>query len=59
MPKIVHDKDIYQAVIQVISECGYAGATTRQMADVANVSEVTLFRKYGTKLQLIKHIKTH
>lgn len=54
MPKIVQDKDIYQAVIQVISERGYAGATTRQMADVANVSEVTLFRKYGTKLQLIK-----
>lgn len=54
MPKIVEDEEIYQAVMQVISERGYAGATTKQMADSANVSEVTLFRKYGSKLQLVK-----
>lgn len=54
MPKIVKDEDIYRAVMQVVNERGYAGATTKQMADAANVSEVTLFRKYGNKLQLIK-----
>jgi AcrR family transcriptional regulator len=54
MPKIVADEQIFQAVIQVVSERGYAGATTRQMADAAGVSEVTLFRKYETKAQLVK-----
>ena len=54
MPKIVADELIFQAVIQVVSERGYAGATTRQMADSAGVSEVTLFRKSETKAQLVK-----
>jgi AcrR family transcriptional regulator len=54
MPKVVKDEDIYHAVIQVITERGYAGATTKQMAEAAQVSEVTLFRKYGTKLQLVR-----
>jgi AcrR family transcriptional regulator len=54
MPKIVKDEEIYQAVIQVVSECGYSGATTKQMAKAANVSEVTLFRKYGSKQQMVK-----
>ncbi len=54
MPKIIRDEEIYQAVMQVVSERGYAGATTKQMAEAANVSEVTLFRKYHNKLQLIK-----
>ena len=54
MPKIVNDEEIYQAVMQVVSERGYSGATTKQMAEAANVSEVTLFRKYGSKVQLVR-----
>ncbi len=54
MPKIISDEDIYQAVMQVVSERGYAGATTKQMAEAANVSEVTLFRKYDNKFRLVK-----
>jgi len=54
MPKIVEDEKIYQAVMKVVMEYGYAGATTKQMADAANVSEVTLFRRYDSKLQLVK-----
>ncbi len=54
MPKIVKDADIYSAVIQIVTERGYAGATTKQMAEAAQVSEVTLFRKYGSKPQLVK-----
>ena len=54
MPKIVDDSQIYLAVIQVISERGYSGATTKQLADVADVSEMTLFRKYGNKAELVK-----
>ena len=54
MPKILEDEQIYHAVIQVVSERGYVGATTKQMADAADVSEVTLFRKYGSKQELVK-----
>jgi len=54
MPKIVRDEDIFRAVIRVIVLRGYAGATTKEMAEAANVSEMTLFRKYETKAQLVK-----
>jgi AcrR family transcriptional regulator len=54
MPKLVKDEDIFQAVIQVILERGYSSATTKQIADAANVSEVTIFRKYKNKAQLVK-----
>ena len=54
MPKILKDEQIYYAVIQVVAERGYTGATTKQMARAAKVSEVTLFRKYGSKQQLVK-----
>ncbi len=54
MPKVLNDADIYRAVIQVVTERGYAGATTKQMAEAADISEVTLFRKYGSKPQLVK-----
>ena len=43
MPKVIEDDQIFRAVIQTISERGYAGATTRQIADAAQISEVTLF----------------
>ena len=54
MPKILEDEKIYYAVMQVVAERGYTGATTKQMADAADVSEVTLFRKYGSKQKLVK-----
>jgi len=54
MPKIVKDEDIFQAVRKVIIERGYASATTKEIADAANVSEITLFRKYKNKAQLVK-----
>ncbi len=58
MPKIIANEEIFQAVLQVVSECGYARATTKQMAEAANVSEVTLFRKFDSKRQLIKQAVT-
>ncbi len=54
MPKIIDDEQIYQAVMQVMSERGYARATTKQMAELAGVSEVTLFRKYESKAELVR-----
>ena len=59
MPKIVNDQDIYQAVIQIVSELGYSRATTRQMAQAAGVSEMTLFRKFSSKANLVRQAIAH
>ena len=54
MPKIIENETIYRAAMQAVMERGYAGATTKQIAEAARISEVTLFRKYDNKAQLIK-----
>jgi len=54
MPKVITDMQIFQAVMEIVAERGYAGATTRQIAEAAGVSEVTLFRKYDSKAELVK-----
>ena len=54
MPKVITDMQIFQSVMEIIAERGYAGATTRQIAESAGISEVTLFRKYGTKAELVR-----
>ena len=58
MPKIIEDEQVYLAALQTITERGYAGATTKQIAEAAHMSEVTLFRKYGSKAELIKQAIT-
>lgn len=55
MPKMISDEHIYNAVIKTISERGFRGASTRLMAKNAGISEITLFRKYGTKVGLVKN----
>lgn len=52
MPKIIQDEIVYRAAVQVVIERGYSGATTKSIAEVAGISEVSLFRKYGNKAQL-------
>src|SRR6185437_17057975 len=37
------------AAAQVYAEAGYRGATTRRIAHEAGVSEITLFRQFGSK----------
>ena len=59
MPKIIRDEDVFRAVMLVITARGYDGATTRQLAAAAGMSEVTLFRKYGSKAELVRRAVTH
>jgi AcrR family transcriptional regulator len=40
-------------VIATVLEHGYAGATTRQIAETAGINEVTLFRRFGDKRRLM------
>lgn len=58
MPKIIPDEQIYRAAMQAVIERGYSGATTKQIAAAADISEVTLFRKYGSKAELVKQAIT-
>jgi AcrR family transcriptional regulator len=45
---------ILEAALQVFSEAGSRGATTRRIAEVAGVNEVTLFRQFGCKERLLR-----
>jgi len=44
------------AAIKLISEKGYLGATTREIAQEAGVTELTLFRHFGSKEQLFEQV---
>jgi AcrR family transcriptional regulator len=47
-------EDLLQATLKVVSEKGYLGATTRQIAREAGVTELTLFRHFGSKEKLFE-----
>lgn len=47
---------ILDAALQLISERGYNGATTREIAKEAGVREITLFRHFGTKENLFEEL---
>lgn len=47
---------LLQATIELVSERGYLGATTREIAALAGVSELTLFRKFGKKEHLFEEM---
>jgi AcrR family transcriptional regulator len=49
-------KRIIQAAIKVFGEQGYAKATTRGIAAAAEVNEVTLFRHFGSKQNLLVEV---
>ena len=44
------------AAAKVYAEAGFRGATTRKIAEVAGVNEVTLFRLFGSKVNLIAEV---
>jgi len=45
-------EELLKAALKVVSEKGYLGATTREIAKVAGVTELTLFRHFGSKEKL-------
>ena len=47
---------LLKATLKMISEKGYLGATTREIARQAGVTELTLFRHFGTKEQLFEEL---
>jgi TetR/AcrR family transcriptional regulator len=52
------DQDILDAAMSVFGKEGYTGATTRMIAKTAGVNEVTLFRKFGSKDNILRAVIT-
>ena len=46
-------RNILEAALEVYSQLGFRGATTRRIADAAGVNEVTVFRHFGSKDALL------
>ncbi|MBI5181656.1 MAG: TetR/AcrR family transcriptional regulator [Nitrospirae bacterium] len=49
-------KKILEATLKLISQKGYLGTTTREIAREAGVTEVTLFRHFGSKERLFEEV---
>lgn len=45
---------IVNAAAELFAQAGYRGATTRRIAEAACVNEVTIFRHFGSKQELIR-----
>lgn len=54
MPAAIDAVHILESVLNVWGEDGYQRATTRKVAALAGISEVTLFRRYGGKAALFR-----
>ena len=60
MKKTITKQRLLDATLKLISEKGYLGATTREIAQEAGVTELTLFRHFGTKEKLFEYLlKNH
>ena len=50
---MISRQKLLEAATKVFAEVGFRGATTRRIAEEAGVNEVTLFRLFGSKSQLM------
>ena len=51
--KIISNRQITDAAMELIIEKGYSNMTTKDIAVRANVNETTLFRRFGSKKEII------
>jgi AcrR family transcriptional regulator len=59
MPKVIDESKIFSAALDILVSHGYEGATTQKIAAVAEINEVTLFRKFGNKAGLFEKAIEH
>jgi AcrR family transcriptional regulator len=59
MPKAIDEAALFEATVREFAELGYAEATTLGIAKRAGINEVTLFRRYGNKADLIRAALLH
>lgn len=53
MPKIIDDSYVYRVATESLVKWGYEGATASRIAEAAGIHEATIFRKYGSKAELL------
>ena len=53
MPKVIDEDRIFEVAAALFVRHGYAGTKTKEIARKAGVNEATLFRRYGSKAQLM------
>jgi TetR/AcrR family transcriptional regulator len=53
---VVKDDEILDAALKIILREGYDGATTKLIADEADINEVTLFRKFHSKENILQAV---
>ncbi|MBI5193602.1 MAG: TetR/AcrR family transcriptional regulator [Nitrospirae bacterium] len=56
MVKTTTKKKILESTLKLISEKGYLGTTTKDIAYESGITEVTLFRHFGTKERLFEEV---
>lgn len=59
MPKVIDETRVFEAAVELFVTHGYEGTTTKRIAAVAGVNEATLFRRYGSKAQLMEAAIDH
>ena len=52
-------KKIIEAFLRLVAERGFEATTTRDLAQAAAVNEVTIFRHFGDKTNLMRHLLHH
>jgi TetR/AcrR family transcriptional regulator len=55
---VIKDEEILKAAMKIIVREGYDGATTKLIADEAGINEVTLFRKFHSKENILQAVIT-
>jgi len=59
MPKIIDEEQVFRTVVEILTQKGYENATTKDLAAAAGMHEVTLFRKYESKVNLVARAIEH
>ena len=58
-PKVIDETRVFEAAVELFVTHGYERTTTKEIAAAAGVNEATLFRRYGSKAQLMEAAIDH
>lgn len=56
---MIDEERVFEAATEIFVHNGYAGTTTKAIAEAAGVNEATLFRRYGNKASLVGQAIDH
>lgn len=59
MPKVIDTDNLFRTIVQLFAQHGYEGTTTQEIARKAGVNEATLYRRFGSKPNLIGEALRH